>query len=211
MLPSRQEPISGLVLAGGQSRRMGQNKAFLELDGQPLISIVTNGLLQVCAEVLVVANDVYPYEHVGLPVVRDLFRNVGALGGLHAGLAAASHDLALVVACDMPFVDPLVLRAFADWAEGFDVVVLRQGEHTEPLHAAYRRSCLPAIESAISAGKHRIISFFPEVRVRYVTPAQVTPFDSELSSFRNINTLREWKSAQELWARRAKPPPPQAA
>ena len=148
-------PVSGVVLAGGASRRMGRNKAFLELDGRPLLAVVIERLAEVCAEVLVVAGDVDLYAGFGVPVVGDRFPGVGALGGLHAGLDVASFELALVVGCDMPFLDPALLRAFAAWAEGYDVALLRQGEQVEPLHAAYRRTCLPAIEQAIRSGRRR--------------------------------------------------------
>ena len=190
---------TGLVLAGGASRRMGRNKAFLELDGRPLIEIVIERMASVCAEVLIVAGDGRPYAGLGVPVVEDRFRGVGVLGGLHAGLEAASHELALAVACDMPFLDLALLRAFASWAEGFDVAVLRRGEQVEPLHAAYRRTCLPAMEEAIRAHRRRIISFFPHVRVRCVTLADVTPFDPDLRSFCNVNTPQEWGAARAEW------------
>jgi molybdenum cofactor guanylyltransferase len=189
--------LTGIILAGGKSRRMGgRNKAFLELNGRPLIEIVVERVQSVCAEVLIVAGDTSPYTSLGVPLVEDRFRGVGVLGGLHAGLEAASHELALVVGCDMPFLNPDFLRAFAGWAENHDVAVLRQGEQVEPLHAAYRRTCLPAIEAAIGAGERRIISFFPRVRVRYITPEEVAPIDSDLRSFQNINTPDEWSRVQ---------------
>ncbi|MBL7065477.1 MAG: molybdenum cofactor guanylyltransferase [Anaerolineae bacterium] len=193
--------LTGIVLAGGGSRRIGRDKAFLELSGQPLIKIVIERMAQVCAEVLVVAGDVRPYASLGVPVVEDRFRGVGVLGGLHAGLEAAAHELTLVVGCDMPFLNPDLLRAFAVWAEGFDVAVLRHGdgEQVEPLHGAYRRTCLPAMEAAIRAGRRRIISFFPYIRVRYVAPEDVTPLDPGLRSFRNINTPGEWEAARVEW------------
>jgi len=180
---------------------MGRNKAFLELDGRQLIEIIIERAASACAEVLIVAGDVQPYIGLGARLVEDRFQNVGVLGGLHAGLEAASHELALAVGCDMPFLNPDLLRAFASWAEGFDVVVLRrsEGEHIEPLHGVYRRTCLPAMETAIRAHRRRIISFFPHVQVRYVTPADVTPFDPTLRSFRNINTPQEWAAAKEKW------------
>ncbi|MDY7076875.1 MAG: NTP transferase domain-containing protein, partial [Chloroflexota bacterium] len=81
---------TGIVLAGGASRRMGRDKAFLELDGQPLIGIVVERMASVCAEVLVVAGDVRPYAGLGVRLVEDSFRGVGVLGGLHAGLEAAA-------------------------------------------------------------------------------------------------------------------------
>lgn len=191
--------MTGLVLAGGASRRMGRDKALLELDGRPLIAIVVERISKVCDEVLIVSGDVGPYGGFGVPVVKDRFRGVGVLGGLHAGLEAASHELALAVGCDMPFLNPDLLRAFVNWAEGYDVALLRRGEHVEPLHAAYRRTCLPAMEEAIRAGKRRIISFFPNVRVRYVTLSEVEAMEPELRSFRNVNTPEEWQKAKTAW------------
>jgi molybdopterin-guanine dinucleotide biosynthesis protein A len=195
------ESLTGLVLAGGTSRRMERDKAFLELDGQPLIEIVIERMAQACAEVLIVAGDARPYAGLGAPVVEDRFRGVGVLGGLHAGLEAAAHELTLAVGCDMPFLNPDLLRAFAGWAVGFDAAVLRHrdGEQVEPLHGAYRRTCLPAMEVAIRAGRRRIISFFPHVRVRYVSPADVTPLDPDLRSFRNVNTPEEWEDVRAEW------------
>jgi molybdopterin-guanine dinucleotide biosynthesis protein A len=191
--------LTGIVLAGGASQRMGRDKAFLELGGRPLIVHVIERMARVCAEVLVVASDARPYTGLGVPLVEDRFHGVGVLGGLHAGLEAAAYELALAVGCDMPFLKPDLLQAFAGWAEGFDVALLRQGEQVEPLHAAYRRTCLPAMGAAIRAGRRRIISFFPHVRVRYVTPEDVAPFDPELRSFRNINTPEEWEVVRAEW------------
>jgi len=193
---------------------MGRNKAFLALGERPLIEIVIERLEQVCAEVLIVANDANgaaAYTGLGLAVVTDRFPGVGVLGGLHAGLTAASHDLTLAVGCDMPFLQPDLLQAFAGWAVGFDAVVLRHSApdpqtgrkeariFVEPLHAAYRRSCLPALETAIQAGKRRIISFFPDGHVRYVTLGDIAPFDPNLRSFRNVNTPEEWRAARAQW------------
>ncbi len=190
-------PVTGVVLAGGASRRMGRNKAFLELDGRPLIDVVIARMAQVCAEVLVAVGDVQPYAGLGVSLVTDRFRGVGVLGGLHAGLTAATHELALVVGCDMPFLNAALLRAFAGWANGVDVAVLCRDGQVEPLHGAYRRTCLPAIETAIRAGERRIVSFFPSVRVRCVTQAEVVPFDPQLDSFRNVNTPEEWAAVQQ--------------
>jgi molybdopterin-guanine dinucleotide biosynthesis protein A len=151
---------------------------------------------QVCTEVLVVASDTRPYARFGARPVADHFRHVGVLGGLHAGLEAAANELTVAVGCDMPFLNPRLVQAFAAWAEDSDAVLLRQGDMVEPLHAAYRRTCLPAIEAAIVAGQRRLVSFFPHVRVRYVTPDDVRRFDPHLRSFRNINTVEEWDAVR---------------
>jgi molybdopterin-guanine dinucleotide biosynthesis protein A len=180
---------------------MGRDKAFLELAARPLVTHVIERLGSVCDEVLVVAGDARPYAALGVRAVEDRFRGVGVLAGLHAGLSAATHELALMVGCDMPFLDPDLLRAFAHWAEGADVALLRYGgeERVEPLHAAYRRTCLPHVEAAIRAGERRLVSFFPHVRVRYVGVGEVAPLDPALRSFRNVNTPEEWERARAEW------------
>lgn len=190
------EPLTGIILAGGNSRRMGREKAFLELGGRPLVEIVIERVQQACKEVLLVAGDPDRYRHLGVPVVRDVFRGAGVLAGLHAGIAAASHDLTVAVGCDMPFLVPDLLRAFGNWAKDVDVVVLREGGLVEPLHGAYRRTCIAPIEAAIREGQRRIVAFFPRVRVRYVTATDVAPFDRALSSIRNVNTPEEWEAVQ---------------
>jgi molybdopterin-guanine dinucleotide biosynthesis protein A len=194
--------MTGIVLAGGASRRMGRDKAFLQLDGTPLIQVVVERLAQVCEEVLVVAGEPHAYAGLGARPVEDRFRGVGVLGGIHAGLDAAAHPLALIVGCDMPFLSPRLLRAFGAWAVGYDVAVYRHQGYVEPLHGAYRRTCLPAVEAAIRAGRRRIISFFPQVRVRYVTPEAVTAIDPQARSFRNVNTPEEWRAAREEWGQK---------
>ena len=190
-------PVTGVVLAGGASRRMGRDKAFLDLGGRPLIAHVLERMGEVCAETLIVANDIPRYAGLGVRIVPDVFPGVGVLGGLHAGLAAARHDLILAVGCDMPFLNPALLRAFVAWAEGYDVVALRRGDQVETLHAAYRRTCLGPMEEVIRSGQQRIISFFPQVRVRYVAPEDIFPLDPDLRSFRNVNTPEEWAALQQ--------------
>jgi molybdenum cofactor guanylyltransferase len=196
----RSDDLTGLVLAGGASQRMGRDKALLELNNRPLIAIVVERMAEVCGEVMIVSSDRRPYAGFGVPVVEDRFRDVGVLGGLHAGLEAASFELTLAVGCDMPSLNPDLLRAFAEWAEGFDVALLRCGEQVEPLHAAYRRTCLPAIEAVIRAGKRRVVSFFSRVTVRYVTLEDVAPIDPHLDSFRNVNTPEEWEATWLAWS-----------
>ncbi len=193
------DDLTGIVLAGGSSRRMGRDKALLRLEDRPMIQIVVARMQAVCREVLIVSNETSRYEGFGVSVVTDRFRGVGVLGGLHAGLKAASHELTLAVGCDMPFIKPCVLGAFAGWVVGYDVALLRHDGQVEPLHGAYRRTCLPAIEGAIRSGERRIVSFFPQVRVRTVSPEEVLPIDPRLESFRNVNTPEDWAAVRRTW------------
>lgn len=189
-------PATGVILAGGGSIRMGRNKAFLELGGRPMIAVVAERLRAIVQEVIVAADDTALYSPFADQCVADVFPGVGTLGGIHAGLSAASHDLALVVGCDMPLIEARVARWFleaAGLAPSADVVVLRHGTWVEPLHAVYRKSCQAVIEEVIRSGGRRVVSFFDQVLVRYVDPGDIDHLDPDLKSFRNVNTPEEWK------------------
>jgi molybdopterin-guanine dinucleotide biosynthesis protein A len=189
-------PVTGVILAGGGSRRMGSNKALLELGGRPMIAVVAERLRAFAQEVIIAADDAHLYLPFADRCVPDQFPGVGTLGGIHAGLSAASHELTLAVGCDMPFISAEVLDWFVEAARlkpTADVVILRRGEWVEPLHAVYRKSCQPAMEEAIQGGRRRVVSFFNRVLVRYVAPAEIAHLDPELKSFRNINTPQEWR------------------
>ncbi|MBN1317342.1 MAG: molybdenum cofactor guanylyltransferase [Anaerolineales bacterium] len=191
--------ITGVILAGGKSRRMGRNKAFLDLGGRPMIEVVVEKVRAVAGEVIIVADDVKRYVPFADLCVTDRFAGIGTLGGIHSGLLSARTELALIVGCDMPFLNPAVLTWFIQAARGYDVVILKQGEWVEPLHGVYHKNCLPEIERAIRAGKHRVISFFDSVRVRTVSAQEIEHLDPGLASFRNINSPDEWKAARSLF------------
>jgi molybdopterin-guanine dinucleotide biosynthesis protein A len=188
--------MSGIILAGGKSRRMGRDKAFLALGGQSLIEIVIERVRAVAVEVIVVTNTPLRYAHLSTRLVRDIYPGVGTLGGMHAGLTAARHDHALVVGCDMPFLNPSLLTYLASLAPHFDAVVPQVDGLFEPLHAIYARSCLPLIEEQISTGQWQAFSFYPQAQVRYVDKGEIARFDPELLSLRNANTPEEWQRVE---------------
>jgi molybdopterin-guanine dinucleotide biosynthesis protein A len=192
--------VSGAILAGGASRRMGRNKAFLEWEGRPLIAVIVERLRLVVDEVIVVADDTACYAGFADRSVPDVHPGVGTLGGIHAGLEAACHDLVLIVACDMPFLKRGVLDWFVEAASGngaaaADLVILKHEAGVEPLHAVYRKSCLPAIEATIRSGERCAFAFYDRIRVRYVAPAEIAALDPDLESFRNVNTPGQWRRA----------------
>lgn len=191
------ELVSGVILAGGASRRMGRDKALLDLGGRPLIAVVAERLRAVADEVIICANHVARYAPFADRCVPDIYPGVGTLGGLHAGLHAAGHDWVMVVGCDMPFIRPVVLSWFVAAAAGRDLVILKHPDgRLEPLHAVYHKRCLPAIEASIAAGERRADAFHLGLRVRYVSPAELAPLDPDLGSFRNLNTPEQWLAAQ---------------
>ena len=198
-------PISVMVLAGGASRRMGSNKALLELpSGETLIERVLSTLRPLSDDFVVVSNTPELYAHLDARQVSDEYEDAGPLAGLHAGLQAARHDWAFAVACDMPLVDHRLVRFMAVLTEGHDAIVPWVAGELEPLHALYSKRCLPAIVSHLEAGHRRMISFLGDVRVRRVQAVEIALFDPEGRSFFNANTPEDWQRLQELLAKPAR-------
>jgi len=202
-------PLSGAVLAGGMSRRMGTDKAFLPVvsDGPPMLAIVLDRLGAIASDVMVVANDRARYAPFGARVVPDVHPEVGALGGIHAAISHSAQEHCLVVACDMPFLNASLLDRMAREPRDYDVLVpLIPGESRQrgdglvfqTLHAIYSKCCLPFIEARIAAGNRQVIGFFADVRVRSLELPDIQPWDPALRSFFNANTPRAPHAATEL-------------
>lgn len=186
--------VSAAIMAGGRSKRMGQDKAWIELDGEPLIKRVADVLAQVADEVIVVANEPR-YASLGLRVVKDRYPNGGALGGIATGVGAAAHDTVLVAACDMPFLSPAVWQLLLGHAGEGDVVIPRIGGEYETLHALYTKACLPHMARALAEDRLRVIAFFDQVRVLAIDEPELRAVDPGLRSFTNVNTPEELASA----------------
>jgi len=190
-----------VIQAGGESRRMGADKALLPFLGQPLILRPLNRLAGLADEVLVTSNQAENYRFLGLTPIPDLVPGFGALGGLYTALSAAGHPYVAVVACDMPFAS-LELFAFelALLREtGADAVIPRSEAGTEPFHAVYRReTCLPYIRAAIENGKRRVDAWFPQVFIRYLESTEIIAYDPDQHAFLNINTPDELMEAEEI-------------
>jgi len=187
----------GYVLAGGKSRRMGEDKALLPFGGRPLGAWVAERVRQVCGKVAVVG-DPTKYAGWGFPVARDLFADAGPLGGIHAGLSHSEADLNLVVGCDMPYLSREFLERLLEIAgetEADAVVPISPEYGYEPLCAVYKPSCLARMEQALQAGRRRISEVFPELRLRTVPPAEWQPYDLQGRLFQNLNTREDYEQA----------------
>lgn len=191
----------GVILAGGGATRFGgQPKGLQLIDGVRIIDRVAAALRQVTDELLLVAND--PGAATWLPGVRtlaDVRTGEGALGGLHAALAHAGGAGALVVAWDMPFVEPGLLRALRALGDaGADAAVPESetsGRGIEPLCAWYGPACLAAIERRLDAGDRRVVAFFDDVQVSRLSAADVAQWGDPARLFWNVNTPHDLSSA----------------
>ncbi len=194
--------VSAVVLAGGLSRRLGRDKAIEPLGGEPLIRRVLARVAQVTDETVVVLNDAsraaeLPLSEDVVPAV-DRYPEAGSLGGIFTGLEAARADWALVVACDMPFLNVPLLRLILSLRAGRDAVVPVIEGRPEPTHAVYSKVCLPHIERRLQANDLKISRFFEDVDVEYLPQRAVEELDADHLSFFNVNTEQDLERARRI-------------
>lgn len=190
--------VTGVILAGGQSRRMGQNKALMSLGGMRLIDRVVKVMSQVCTEILMVTNSPEVYTDLGIKMVGDVQYNKGSLGGIYSALCSVTTSHCLVVACDMPFLKVSVLRYLIAQIEAYDVVIPEIEGELQPMHAIYSHTCLEPIAQRLAANRLRVVGFFPEVNVRIASEAELRAFDPRLLTFQNLNTPEDMEAAARL-------------
>jgi molybdopterin-guanine dinucleotide biosynthesis protein A len=192
------DDLAAAILAGGQSRRMGENKALLRLErsGPTVIETVVDTLRAITSDIVLVGSNLSDYESLGLPQVPDLVPGIGALGGIHAALASATASHLLIVACDMPFLNVALLRYMAAQPRDYDALV-PMPDRPQPLHAIYTHACLPPIEQSINSGNYRASGWLAGVNVRTIERETMQSHDPELLSCFNMNTPEDVTRARE--------------
>jgi molybdopterin-guanine dinucleotide biosynthesis protein A len=189
------------IQAGGESRRMGRDKALMPFLDTTLIERVISRVAPLGDEILITTNSPQQYLAFNLPLYTDIMPGKGALGGLYTALMTAKYPFVIVVACDMPFVNAGILEAAVSrlHLDKADVAIPQTGKGYEPFHAAYRReTCLPAVEGALQAGEKRLISWFAAVKVAPMPESELLRYDSRLVAFNNLNTLEDFEEAEAL-------------
>ena len=192
-----QQAITGVILAGGKSSRMGQNKALMSLGGKRLVDRVVEVMREVFHDLLMVTNTPEVYADLGLPMVRDVWPEKGSLGGVYSAIYHVTTPYCLVVACDMPFLHAAMMRYLITQIADYDVIVPDVLDDLQTLHTIYSKACLQPIERRLEAHRLRIVGFFPDVRVRTVTANELQPYDPELLAFQNLNTPEEFQAAEQ--------------
>jgi len=192
--------MTGAVLAGGQSRRMGANKAFIEVDGVPIIESVLAVLGEIFDKRLIIADSVNLFEGLGAEAIPDFYKGAGSLGGIYTALLNSDSELTFVTACDMPDINKeAVKRLISTPADDSLVIIPFIGNRLHPMHALYDKKCLKPIEAMIKAGNLRITAFLEQVKVKRLTEVDFKGLDIE-ASVANINTRQE---LSQRWRRTA--------
>jgi molybdopterin-guanine dinucleotide biosynthesis protein A len=200
--------VTGVLLAGGKSRRMGEDKRYLLVGERTLLERSLELLQSVFDQVvIVIAQDSPSLEGVRSPVIRDLIPDCGSLGGLYTGLKQASTEHVFVVACDMPFVNPLVIRYFVNLRVHADIVMAKLSNGLHPMHAVYGKACVPVLERMIAVRNLKVQDLASQsaLRVHFVTATDLAPIDPTARSFHNVNTPADLKAARASAAQSGQP------
>jgi molybdopterin-guanine dinucleotide biosynthesis protein A len=194
--------ITGIILAGGKSTRIGASKPQLKIGDSYLIDRVLDTLSQFTSSILIVTTegqiDLAKSATPRARIVKDIYPGKGPLGGIYTGLMHAETSYSLVVGCDMPFLNSGLIKYLIDGASGYAAVAPKLGWMIQPLHAIYSKSGVPSIEALIREDQLQIIKLFNLVNTRYVTEKEIDQFDPDHLSFLNINTEGDLLKAEVL-------------
>jgi len=188
------EGVTGVILAGGASRRMGKNKALLELDGMTIIESTYHKLFSIFHEVLIVTNSPELYEFIPCRKVPDLFSDIGSIAGIHSALSHSSYETVFVTACDMPNINTdLICKLYSNFGNSYDALIPYSSGGQEPLHAYYSRTSLPIFTTAIKDNKLKIIDCLKKINTKFVNWNELQSVNGADSSFINVNTPEEFQ------------------
>ncbi len=188
--------ITGVILVGGKSRRMGRDKAFLQIAGKTLFERVLEVFRESFDRLVLVGDRPERFAGCGLPVLPDIYPE-SALGGLYTGLYHSATGHVFVSPCDLPFPNREMLLYLCSLREGFDAVVPKTAHGFEPLFALYAKGCLGPMREFLESGNFCAYGYYPRVRVRYVQGEELARLDRDGRSFVNVNTPEEFEKIKE--------------
>jgi molybdenum cofactor guanylyltransferase len=186
--------MTGIVLAGGKSSRMGVEKALLNLDGNTIIDKILYVYKRIFQNIIIVTNSPKKYKGCGAKLTKDIVADKGPLGGIYTGLLESKDEYCFVAACDMPFINEELIRYIISM-ENYDVVVPVLEGKFEPLFALYSKSCLKVLKKQLEEDKLSIADFLLKVNIKEVKIDEIRMFDKQLLSLININTPEDFRAA----------------
>jgi len=191
--PVDKHVLTGIILAGGKSERMGKDKGLMDWKGKPLVQYSIEALRQFCDHIIISTNN-DEYARFGFPLIKDEYPNIGPMGGLHAGLKASKSEHHIILSCDMPLVDAEIIRLLLTGSENYQAVVPVVDGRLIPVCAYYHWSALPLLEREIRAGLHKTVLFLQRLRVKEL----LIRSRGLQNKFVNINTIEDFEFLESL-------------
>ncbi len=183
-------PVTGIILCGGRSKRMGLPKAFLPFEGKTIIENLLDRFNSLFDEVFLVTNEPDTFSHLSVNVVKDILPYRGPVCGILSGLLVARNSHAFVVACDMPLVDKKIIRQMCSQRHDADVLVLAHEDGVEPLLGLYAKSCIKSMEEALFTDNLAVSDLLDGLKAKtYLCQEAPT---KQLPSYFNVNTPQDY-------------------
>lgn len=194
---------TAIILAGGKSSRLGQNKAFADIANKTIFEREFDVLQKLFSEIIIIASNPVLFRASGLKIYKDIIPDKGPLGGILTGLSVSSAKNNFVVSCDLPFLnDKIILFLYSKFSSCNLLIPCWQGQ-LMPLHGFYSKNCLPVIENQIGTNKLKVLDITSHLKTKYIQEYELKKFDPEGKSFFNVNTLEDLENAR-LMARKSK-------
>ncbi|WNS75333.1 molybdenum cofactor guanylyltransferase [Bacillus sp. DTU_2020_1000418_1_SI_GHA_SEK_038] len=191
---------TGIIMAGGKSSRMGTNKALLPIGGKTVIERIVMELNKIVSNIVIVTNTFEDYQFLRLPMVKDIWKDMGPLAGIHAGLSASSTEKNLIVACDMPFISSQLGGILLTLLDDYQVAVPHISGQLHPLFAAYRKDTIGEVHQSLQNQELRIRQFFKHTKTKFVTEAclQKLQYHYQEQHFFNMNHQEDFERAVKM-------------
>ncbi len=190
------EKIGGIILAGGKSSRMGQDKALMKIGDKTLIGYVYE-IINAFTSEIVISSNTDDYGFLNCKTIPDIYQNIGPIAGIHASLKKSKYDKNIVISCDTPFVSKTIISELIKASSGYDITILRNNKFIEPLIGIYNKNILENLEKIISNKKYSIQKFIYSSK-HNIVDIDKTILDESKNSFININNQEEFLKAQKL-------------
>lgn len=191
--------MTAIILAGGKSSRMGTDKAFLKIGNQSLIKRQIGLLRKIFEKIIIVTNSSPKYRgYKGIKIISDIIPHRGPLGGIYSGLIASNSTYNFVIACDMPFINPGLIRYIIRNRDNYDIIIPKIDRKYHPLFGVYSKNCIPIMEKALRKDKLNVSTIFPKVKTGFISRQEIERFDKQLLSLININTQDDLAMVKEI-------------
>lgn len=185
------EDVTGIILAGGRSLRMGKDKSFILFFGRPMIENILNKLLFLFTDLAIISNRPYRYRKYRVRIERDIIKGCGPLGGIYTALVTSRNFYSFITACDMPFLNLELIRYMTKHINRYDVVI-PYWNGLQPLCAIYSKNCIEPIERSLQKEVLKITDFFKHMKMKIIPQREVKIFDACGLSFENINSPEDY-------------------
>jgi molybdopterin-guanine dinucleotide biosynthesis protein A len=189
---------TAIILAGGKSSRLGQNKVFADIANKTIFEREFDVLQKLFSEIIIIAGNPVLFRPSGLKIYKDIIPDKGPLGGILTGLSVSATKNNFVVSCDLPFLNENVISYLCSQFISCNLLIPCWQGQLMPLHGFYSKNCLPVIENQISANNLKVLDITSHLKTKYIQEHELKKFDPEGKSFFNVNTLEDLEKARVM-------------